>query len=55
MDELNWLLIAAKSWAAKNNAVITKLEKKPNGDWMVTGKIDLQTNLGEPPEPDPEE
>lgn len=55
MDEIDWAIKAAKSWAAKNNAVVTKLEKKDNGDWIVTGKISLQTNLGSPPEPDPEE
>lgn len=58
MDELNWLVKAAKSWAARNNAVVTKLEKKPNGDWMITGKIELQSCLGGPSiieEPYPEE
>lgn len=54
MDEMGWLAMAAKSWAARNNAVVVKLEKKPNGDWIITGKIDLQSNLGEPPEPDPD-
>ena len=55
MDELSWALIAAKSWAARNNAVVTKVEKKPNGNWLVTGTVQVEAVLGIAPEPDPEE
>ena len=55
MNEMEWLLMAAKSWAARNNAVVTNLKKKPNGDWVVTGIVETEAVLGSPPEPDPEE